>query len=70
MMHKTTLLVDDKKIARVRKLLGTRGIRDTIDGALDEVIAVRARHKAVEQLRSMEGLDEKVLRHARKEAWR
>jgi len=70
MMHKTTLMVDDKKIARVRRLLGTKGIRDTIDRALDEVIAVRARRRVIEQLRSMQGLDENVLRNARKEAWR
>ncbi len=70
MMHKTTLMVDDKKIARVRRLLGTKGIRDTIDQALDEVIAVRARRRVIEQLRTMEGLDENMLRNARKEAWR
>lgn len=70
MMHKTTLVVDDKKIARVRRLLGTKGIRETIDRALDEVIAIRARHRVVEQLRKMEGLDEEVLRNVRKEAWR
>jgi len=69
-MHKTTVLIDDKKIARVRKLLGTKGIRDTLEGALDEVIAIRARSRAIEQLRTMEGLDEDVLRNVRKEAWR
>ena len=69
-MHKTTLVVDDKKIARVRKLLGTKGIRDTIDRALDEVLAVHRRSRAVEQLITMEGLDEDVLRKARSEAWR
>lgn len=69
-MHKTTLLIDDKKIARVRKLLGTKGIRDTVEGALDEVIAIRARRRVIDQLRTMEGLDEDVLRNVRKEAWR
>lgn len=69
-MHKTTLIVDDRKIARARRLLGTKGIRDTIDRALDEVIAIRARGRVVDQLRTMDGLDERVLRNARKEAWR
>jgi Arc/MetJ family transcription regulator len=69
-MHKTTLLIDDRKIARVRRLLGTKGIRDTVEGALDEVIAIRARRRAIEQLRTMEGLDEDVLRNVRREAWR
>jgi Arc/MetJ family transcription regulator len=69
-MHKTTMVVDDKKVARARKLLGTKGIRDTYEAALDEVIATRARRAAVEQLRTMQGLDEKLLRRVRKEAWR
>lgn len=69
-MHKTTLIVDDRKIARARRILGTKGIRDTIDRALDEVIAIRARGRVVDQLRTMDGLDERVLRNARKEAWR
>lgn len=69
-MHKTTLIVDDRKIARARRLLGTKGIRDTIDRALDEVIAIRARRRVVDQLRTMDGLDERVLRNARKEAWK
>lgn len=69
-MHKTTLVVDDKKIARARELLGTKGIRDTIDRALDEVLLLAARRRVVEQLRTMEGLDERVLRNVRKEAWR
>lgn len=70
MMHKTTIVVDDKKLAKVRRLLGTKGIRDTYEAALDEVIAVRGRRAVVEQLRTMRGLDERVLRHVRKEAWR
>ena len=69
-MHKTTLVVDDKKLAQVRRLLGTKGIRDTIDRALDEVIALQGRRRVIDQLRTMQGLDEKVLRNARKEAWR
>lgn len=70
LMHKTTVVIDDRKIARVRKILGTKGIRDTVEGALDEVLAIRARRRVVEQLRTMDGLDEDVLRNVRKEAWR
>lgn len=69
-MHKTTLVVDDRKLSRVRRLLGTKGIRDTYEAALDEVIALHGRRAVVEQLRTMNGLDEKVLRNVRKEAWR
>ena len=69
-MHKTTLLVDDRKVARVRKLLGTKGIKDTIDRALDQVIAQEARRLYFERLSRLEGLDEDVLLRVRREAWR
>jgi Arc/MetJ family transcription regulator len=57
MVHKTTLMLDDAKLRRARKVLGTKGIRDTIDRALDEVLAVDARRRLVERLRTMKGLD-------------
>jgi Arc/MetJ family transcription regulator len=56
-MHRTTLVIDERKLAKARRLLGTKGIKDTIERALDEVIAYEARRLAVEQLRTMEGLD-------------
>jgi hypothetical protein len=56
-MHKTTLLVDDAKVLRARKILGTVGFKDTIDRALDEVLATYARRQALERLRHMKGLD-------------
>jgi hypothetical protein len=56
-MHRTTLVLDQRKLAKARKLLGTKGIKDTVERALDEVIAYAARAKAVDQLRTMDGLD-------------
>lgn len=57
MQHRTTIQLDDKKLAKARRLLGTRGIRDTVERALDTVIALEARKQAVEQLRTMDGLE-------------
>ena len=56
-VHKTTLMLDQAKLRRVRKLLGTKGIRDTVDRALDEVLAVDARRRLVDKLRTMHGVD-------------
>ena len=56
-MHRTTLVLDDRKLAKARRLLRTKGIKDTIEAALDEVIAYEARRRAVDQLRNLEGLD-------------
>jgi hypothetical protein len=56
-MHKTTLVIDVAKLRKVRKVLGTKGIKDTIDRALDEVLAYDARRRFVQKLRTMDGLD-------------
>lgn len=56
-VHKTTLVVDDQKLARARKILGTKGIKETIDRALDEVVALASRRRALGRLKSLEGLD-------------
>ena len=56
-MHRTTLVIDQRKLAKARRLLGTKGIKDTIERALDEVIAYEARRLALDQLRTMDGLD-------------
>lgn len=53
-MRKTTLVVDDEKLAAARGVLGTRGIRDTIDAALDEVLRRAAVARTIEELREMD----------------
>ncbi len=66
-MHRTTLVLDERKLAKARAVLKTKGIKETVERALDEVIAYEARRKAVEQLRTMQGLDlddAKVMRRA------
>lgn len=56
-MRKTTLTIDDDKIAQVRAILGTTGITDTIDAALRETIRRAAAERLIERMESMEGLD-------------
>ena len=55
--RKTTLWIDPRKVERARRVLGTRGIRDTVDGALDEVLAIEERRRFVERLRQMKGME-------------
>jgi hypothetical protein len=45
------------KVGESTPPFATKGIKDTIEAALDEVIAYEARRQAVEQLRNLEGLD-------------
>ena len=56
-MHRTTLVLDQRKLTKARRLLRTKGIKDTIEAALDEVIAYETRRRAVEQMCRLEGLD-------------
>ena len=65
-MHKTTLQVDDAKLKRVRTILGTRGIKDTIDRALDQVLAGDSRRRELERLRKLTPADLGTM----KKAWR
>ena len=42
---KTSLVIDRKKLSDAKKILGTRTIAETVDGALDEVIRLAARRR-------------------------
>lgn len=56
-MHRTTILLDPKKLAKVRRILGTTGIKDTVERAFDEILAMELRKRAVARLISQEGID-------------
>jgi Arc/MetJ family transcription regulator len=56
-MRRTTVSIDDDKIAHAREILGTTGIADTIDAALRETIRRAAVERLIERMATMEGLD-------------
>lgn len=56
-MRKTTLMIDDDLVQQAQVALGTRGLKATVDRALQEAIAVAARRRAIDQLRKMAGLE-------------
>lgn len=56
-MHKTTLEIDDGVLEEARVILGTRGIKDTVDAALRHVRVQDARRQLIEQLCALDGLD-------------
>ena len=66
-MRKTTVHIDDELVARVRILLGTSSIKETIHQALLEVERREARRQEIRALIEMDGLDlrdEKVVTRA------
>ncbi len=56
-VRKTTLEIDDRELDEARRILGTRGIKDTVDAALRAVRTQEARAALVDQLASLDGLD-------------
>jgi hypothetical protein len=55
--HKTTIVLDQKKLSRVRRVLGTTGIKETVDRAFDEILAIELRKRAVARLIKLDGID-------------
>jgi len=56
-MHKTTIELDEQLLEQVRAVLGTHGLKATVQRAFEEVLALDARQRAIRQLQTMEGLD-------------
>ena len=65
MIHRTSLVIDEELVDRARTILGTKGIKDTIDVALTEVVRAERRRRLVERFRSGTGMDDDVLSEAR-----
>jgi Arc/MetJ family transcription regulator len=66
-MRKTTLVIDDALIEQARTVLGTRGIKDTVDRALEEVVRSAARRALIRRMETLDGLDladENIMRQA------
>lgn len=64
-MRKTTIAIDDDKLAQVRQILGTDGITQTVDRALHEVLVQQARRRTAEWLRTNDDLrDSEVMANA------
>jgi Arc/MetJ family transcription regulator len=49
--------IDDDLLARVREILGTPTMKDTVNGALQEVVNLELRRRHADRLASMRGLD-------------
>jgi Arc/MetJ family transcription regulator len=68
-MTKRLIDVDDEKLAAVQVLLGTRSLKATVNAALDEVLALDRRRRALLVER---GVDDALLSDPedRRAAWR
>jgi len=57
MRRRTTIEVDDNLLAKAQQVLGTHGLKDTVDEALSQVIRAKRRRDLAEQLETGKGLD-------------
>jgi Arc/MetJ family transcription regulator len=53
---KTSMVIDREKAAQAREILGTKTLAETVDAALDEVIALAARRRLLERIRTDGGI--------------
>jgi len=67
-MRRTSLEIDEEQLTRAQHVLGTTGIKDTIDRALEEVLRADLRRRLAERIRSGEGIDrgDEILTAARR----
>jgi Arc/MetJ family transcription regulator len=56
-MRRTSLEIDEERLARAQRVLGTKGVKDTIDRALDEVLRADLRRRLGDRIRTGEGID-------------
>jgi Arc/MetJ family transcription regulator len=64
---KTSMLIDRKKLAEAREILGTKTIADTVDAALDDVIRRETRRNLMDYIQERGGIgpDPEELRRLR-----
>ncbi len=55
-MRRTTLDIDEDMLAKAREILGTRGVKDTVDEALREIVRVEAGRRLIARLKENEDL--------------
>lgn len=56
-MRKTTLVINEALIEQAQQVLGTHGLKDTVDRALEEVVAIHARRALIRRFETQDGLD-------------
>lgn len=57
MTHRTSIELDDALLDEARRILGTTGIRDTVEGAMREVVRTHRRARLLERIRTGDGID-------------
>jgi Arc/MetJ family transcription regulator len=57
MTRRISIDIDDAKLRRLQEVLGTHGLKDTVERAFDEVLRSELRRQLAERIRTGEGID-------------
>lgn len=55
-VRRTTLEIDDDMLSQAREILGTKGVKDTVDEALREIVRREAGRRLIEWYKENEDL--------------
>ena len=70
MGRRTTIEIDDAQLRAAQHVLGTSGLKDTVERALDEVVRADRRRRLARRLEAGDGFDATLLAdQARRENW-
>ena len=66
-MRRTSIELDEACLAKVQRVLGTTGVKDTIERAFDEVLRADLGRRLARRVRTGDGIDrgEAILRETR-----
>ena len=67
-IRRTTIEIDEELLARAQDVLGTTGLKETVDSALDQVVRAHLRRRLAERIKTGKGIDrgDRILRAARR----
>jgi Arc/MetJ family transcription regulator len=70
-VRRTSIELDDEQLRQVQRVLGTSGVKATIERAFDEVLRADLRRRLAARIRSGIGIDraEEVFENSRRRAW-
>jgi Arc/MetJ family transcription regulator len=64
-MRRTTLDIDEDMLSKARRILGTRGVKDTVDEALREIVRIEAGRRLIARYKENEDFSNpEIMRHA------
>ncbi len=56
-IRKTSVEINEELLEAVRKILGTKTVKETVEKAFREVVSAEARREEIEALETMRGMD-------------